>query len=165
MSEGYGAGDQIDPRTLGYGRDAHQRGQGGGTRGSAEQQESVGSLLSGIIQDLQEMVRGEVALARTELREDAMGMGRGVATIAAGALVGVTGFIFLMLGATYLLNKWVQMWIAAAIVGVVLAVIAAIFITKGRSTLRASNLKPEQTINSLKEDKEWAKQQMSSVKR
>lgn len=167
MSEGYGgAGDQVDPRTLGIGNDP-SGGQRSGNRGGrqAENQESVGSLVSGILKDLQEMVRGEIALARTEIKEDASTAGRGIAMIAAGALVGVTGFIFLMLGATYLLNKWVQMWIAAAIVGAALALIAAILVSKGRGTLSAGNLKPEQTIESLKEDKEWAKQQMNSVKR
>jgi uncharacterized membrane protein YqjE len=111
------------------------------------------------------MVRDEIRLARAELRDDAMTAGRGVAVLAAGALVGLTGFIFLMLGATYLLNKWVQMWIAAGIVGVVLAVVAAVCIYAGRNKLRESNFTPEQTIATLKEDREWAKQQTNSVRR
>lgn len=158
MSEGYDTGSQADPRSVGFGRDS-------GQRGGADNQESVGSLISGLLQDLQELVRGEVQLARTEIREDAMTAGRALGSIAAGAFVGVTGFIFLMLGVTYLINKELEMWLSAAIVGAVLAIIAAVMISAGRKKLSASNLKPEQTIETLKEDREWAKQQMSSVKR
>lgn len=167
MSEGYDIGGSADPRSAGYGRDdafsSRNRPSGGG--GAPDNQESVGTLISGLLQDLQELVRGEVRLARTELRDDAMAAGRGVATIAAGALIGLTSFIFLMLGVTYLLNKAVQMWLAAGIVGAVLAGIAAICVSAGRQRLRASNFTPEQTIDTLKEDREWAKQQISSVKK
>jgi len=133
--------------------------------GGSDSSESVGSLISGLIGDLQELVRGEIALAKTELREDATAAGRGLGMIAAGALVGLTGFMFLMLGVTYLLNKSLEMWLSAAIVGAVLAVLAAIFVSSGRGKLSATSLKPEQTIDSLKEDTTWAKQQINSVKK
>jgi uncharacterized membrane protein YqjE len=165
MTEGYDTGGHADPTRAGYGRDRIDNRQANDARPRGTDGESVGSLISGLIQDLQEMVRDEIRLARAELRDDAMTAGRGVAVLAAGALVGLTGFIFLMLGATYLLNKWVQMWIAAGIVGVVLAVVAAVCIYAGRNKLRESNFTPEQTIATLKEDREWAKQQTNSVRR
>jgi hypothetical protein len=87
MTEGYGAGDRIDPRTLGYGHETFGQREAGGQRGQPGQPESIGTLISGLLKDLQDMVRGEVALARTEIRDDAMSAGRGVAMIAAGALV------------------------------------------------------------------------------
>jgi len=167
MSEGYDTGGAADPRSAGYGRDnafnSRNRPAGGG--GAPGEQESVGTLISGLIQDLQELVRAEIRLVRTELRDDAMVAGRGVAVIAGGALIGLTGFIFLMLGVTYLLDKVMPLWLAAAIVGAVLAVIAAICVSVGRNRLKAGNFTPEQTIDTLKEDREWAKQQTSSVKR
>jgi hypothetical protein len=148
-----------DSTAGGYGRDRRYSDAG------PDQQEGIGSLISGLITDLQELVRGEIALAKTELREDAMSAGRGIGMIAAGAIVGLTGFIFLMLGVTYLLNKSLEMWLSAGIVGAALALIAALVISNGRGKLSASNLKPEQTIESLKEDRTWAKQQMNSVKK
>src|SRR5215211_1235830 len=166
MSEGYDIGAQAGPTAAGFGRTSgHTDRVRDIGRSGANDQESVGSLLSGLIQDLQELVRGEFKLAKTELREDVSVAGRGLGSIAAGALVGVTGFIFLMLGVTYLLNKELEMWLSAAIVGAVLAIIAAVLVSVGRKKLSASNFKPEQTIETLKEDREWAKQQMSSVKR
>jgi uncharacterized membrane protein YqjE len=118
-----------------------------------------------VIEDLQAIVRGEVQLAKAEIREDASRIGSGAAMIAVGALVGLVGFIFLMLGVTYLLNKSIEMWLAAGIVGLVLLAIAAAVALSGRSRVRAANLTPVQTIDSLKENKEWASRQMKSVRK
>ncbi|MFL5762225.1 MAG: phage holin family protein [Thermomicrobiales bacterium] len=134
------------------------------TPGSTDSQESIGSLISGLLRDLQDMVRGEISLARAEVRDDLSTASKGLTSLAAAALVGVTGFIFLMLGVTYLLNQYWRMWIAAGAVGLALLVIAAIAAAIGKSKLSATSLKPAQTIDSLKEDREWAKQQVSSVK-
>lgn len=131
-------------------------------RGGAD---SLGSIVSGIVEDLQHIVRGEVQLAKTELKEEAGQMGKGAGLAGAGALIGLVGFIFLMLGVTYLLNTWMRMWLAAGLVGVVLLIIAAILASSGKSKIQDANLKPEQTIDSLKEDQEWASRQMKSVKK
>jgi uncharacterized membrane protein YqjE len=131
---------------------------------STDSQESIGSLISGLLRDLQELVRGEITLARAEVRDDLATASKGLASLAGAALVGVTGFIFLMLGVTYLLNQYMRMWIAAGAVGIALLVIAAIVAAIGKAKLSATNLKPDETIDSLKEDREWAKQQVSSVK-
>jgi uncharacterized membrane protein YqjE len=127
--------------------------------------EGLGTMIGGIIGDLQEIVRGEVQLAKTELKEDASTIGRGAGFLAGAALIGLVGFIFLMLALTYLLDEWVDRWIAAGIVAVALLLIAAILAQSGRSQIKAANLKPEQTIETLKEDKEWASRQINSVKR
>jgi hypothetical protein len=144
-----------------------QRNPGGGAAPSSDSTppQGVGSLVSGVIEDLQSLVRSEVQLAKTELKEDAQQIGSGAAMIAAGALVGLVGFIFLMLGVTYLLNKSIEMWLAAGIVGLVLVVIAAIVAMSGKGKLSAANLKPQQTIDSIKENKEWASRQIKSVKK
>jgi len=128
--------------------------------------EGLGSLISGTIKDLQELVRAEVQLAKTELKDDAAAAGRAFAVIAAGAMVGLVGFIVLMFALAYLLYEWVrELWLATGIVGLALAVVAAVLAQSGRSKLSAANLKPERTIETLKEDQAWAKQQINSVKR
>lgn len=128
-----------------------------------DQAESLGTLVTGIVADLQDIVRGEVQLAKTELQEDASALGKGAAAIAVGALVALVGFIFLMLGVTYLLNKSLEMWLAAGIVGVVLLVIGIIAALVGKNQLSAASLTPKKTIESLKEDQEWASRQINSV--
>ena len=127
--------------------------------------EGLGTLISGVIKDLQDLLRGEIKLAKAELKEEAASAGKGIGYIAAGAFVGLVGFIVLMLAVTWLLDKWVQQWLAAGIVAVALLLVAAILAQIGRSTLRSASFKPEQTIETLKEDQAWAKQQINSVKR
>jgi hypothetical protein len=130
-----------------------------------EPAEGIGPLLGDLLRDLQSLVRGEMALARAEIREDLTQAGRGVASLAIAAIVGLTGFIFLMLGATYVLNLWMRMWLAAAIVGVVLVAVGGALAMSAKKTLSAQNLKPDRTIDSMKEDQEWAKRQINSVTR
>jgi hypothetical protein len=144
----------TDPRSARFGA-GDQRGQ--------STSEGIGLLFADLLKDLQRLVRGEVALARAEIQEDAGRIGRGVASMAVAAIIGLTGFIFLMLGATYVLNLWVRMWIAAAIVGVVLLLIGAILAMNAKSKLSAGGLAPDQTIDSVKETQEWAKQQINSA--
>ena len=79
--------------------------------------------------------------------------------------IGLVGFIFLMLALTYFLNRWLAEWLSALLVGAVLVGIAAILFFNGRDKLSAASLTPDQTIATLKEDQEWAKQQINSVKR
>jgi uncharacterized membrane protein YqjE len=137
---------------------------GAGTDGDAGPQ-GLGTLVSGIIEDLQGVIRGEVRLAKAEAREDISAMGKGAASIALGAMLALVGFIFLMLGVTYLLNKSLEMWVSAGIVGVALLLVGGIAAMVGKNRLSAANLKPTETIASLKEDKEWTSQQIKSVKK
>jgi len=127
--------------------------------------QGLGDTVSGIVEDLQNIVRGEVQLAKTELKEDASQMGKALGMIAAAAFLGLTGFIFLMLGLTYLINKSLEMWISAGLVGLGLAIIAAMLGMAGKSQMQQANFKPEQTIESVKEDREWASRQMKSVRK
>lgn len=140
-----------------------------GTRDTADGRagggESLGDTVTGIIQDLQEIVRGEVQLAKTELKEDASTLGKALGMIGAAVFLGLVGFIFLMLGVTYLLNKSLEMWLAAGIVGVVLLIIGAIVGMVGKNQMQQAKLVPDQTIESVKEDKEWASRQINSVRK
>jgi uncharacterized membrane protein YqjE len=134
--------------------------QGDPTRPASD---GIGTLVSDLLADLQGIVRGEVALAKAELKEDAGVIGKAAGSLVAGALVALVGFIFLMLGVTYLLNKSLEMWIAAGIVGLALLIIGAILVMSGKNKLSAASLKPTRTIDSIKEDQEWASQQIKSV--
>jgi VIT1/CCC1 family predicted Fe2+/Mn2+ transporter len=106
-----------------------------------------------------------VRLAKTEVREEVSAMGKGAASIAAGALIALVGFIFLMLGVTYLLNKSLEMWLSAGIVGVALLAIGGILALAGKNRIADASLTPTETIDSLKEDQQWANQQIKSVRK
>lgn len=125
--------------------------------------ESLGDTVTGIIQDVQNIIRGEVELAKTEVKEDVGKLGKAAGMIGAAAFLALVGFIFLMLGVTYLLNKSLEMWISAGIVGLALLIIGAILGVVGKNQMQEANMVPDKTIDSLKEDKEWASRQINSV--
>lgn len=135
-----------------------------GTAGQSNP-EGLGSLMSGIIEDLQGIVRGEVLLAKTEIKEDVSVLGKAAGALVAGGLVAFVGFIFLMLSVTYLLDKWLELWIAAGIVAIALLLIGGILVMSGKKAMSAASLKPTETLDSLKEDQEWANRQIKSVKK
>lgn len=126
--------------------------------------ESIGSLLSGLIGDLQNLIRGEVDLARTEVREEVGAAMRGAMMLAVAAMVALTALIVLMFGLATYIEKWVNEWQALGIVGLGLVIIAALAGMLGKRRLSSSAIKPDRTIASLKEDKQWASQQVKSVR-
>ena len=130
----------------------------------ATEQESIGELLSGLVGDLQQLIRGEVALAKTEIREEAGEAARGAQMLGVAAMVGLVGSIVLMLGVAVYLERWLDEWQALALVGVILLVIAAAAGITGKNRLSARAITRERTVASLKEDKQWASQQVKSVK-
>ena len=132
---------------------------------SADTSNTLGDTVTGIIEDVQNIVRGEVQLAKTEIKEDVGKLGKALGMIGAAAFLALVGFIFLMLGVTYLLNKSLEMWISAGIVGLALLIIGAIIGVIGKNQMQDANMVPDKTIDSLKEDKEWASHQISSVKK
>ncbi len=144
-------------------KEAANTGSSTGPR-TGHENESVSELIGGMVSDVQGLVRGEIQLARTELSESASGAARGIGMLAAGALLGLIGFVFLMYMVMELLDHTMPRWAAALIVALGLVVIAVILALVGKSQLSADKLKPTETIDSLQEDKEWAQQQANSVK-
>ena len=117
--------------------------------------ESVGSLLSNVTSDLSTLMRQELELAKTELKQEAKDAGK------AGAMfggAGVAGWMVLLFGSAALmwgLGNVMDMGWAALIVTGIWLVIAVVLFVAGRSRARQVNPVPEQTVQSLKEDKEW----------
>ena len=131
---------------------------------SSADSQSIGTLLSGLIGDLQQLIRGEINLAKTEVREELGVMAKAAQLLGAALVFALVGLTIFMLGVAVYLEKWLDRWQALGLDGLILLVIAAIAGMAGKSRLQASNIAPERTIESLKEDKAWASQQVKSVK-
>jgi hypothetical protein len=118
-------------------------------------EESVGGLLSDVAGDLSTLMRQELALARAEIREDAINAGKASAMLGgsgfAGWMVALFGSVALMWGLGEVMHLG---WSALIVMAVWLVVGLALFVA-GRNRLRRVNAVPEQTVQSLKEDKEW----------
>jgi len=125
----------------------------------------IGDLVAGIIRDLQDIVRGEIRLAKAELKADATAAARGAGFLVGGAVVGLVGFLILMLAVAYLIAVWLPLWAATGIVALALLALAPGLAVLGKRRLSSASLTPEQTIESLREDEAWASRQISSVKK
>ncbi|PWC44778.1 phage holin family protein [Azospirillum sp. TSO22-1] len=122
---------------------------------------SLAGLFADLARDLTGLVRTELELAKAELGEKAGQAAGGVAFIAAGGFVAFAGLLVLLACAVLALSLVVQPWLAALIVGAVVVGIGAALMLMGRSRLRPENLQPNRTLHTLRDDKDWARSQLS----
>ena len=122
---------------------------------------SLGELFASLARDTSELVRKEVDLAKTEMTQKATEAGKDVGYIAAGGAVAYVGLIVLAFALVYLLaDLFLPLWASALIVGLVIAGIGYFLVQRGLTALKRTNLTPRETVQSLKEDKEWIKDQV-----
>ena len=119
---------------------------------------SIGELLGQLANNSAALVRDEISLARQEMSEKIKFFRSGVVTVAIGAVVGLIAVVTLTAAAVIGLAHLMDAGYAALIVGGVLAIIGGIIAFNGINRLKRTSLKPEQTIETLEEDKEWLKE-------
>jgi uncharacterized membrane protein YqjE len=116
---------------------------------------NTSELLSEIMNNVGEIVRGEVQLAKAEMKEEASKAARAGAMAGAGAVLAWFGFGFFLLTIMYGLTGFLPVWGAALAVAVVLLGGAAILLTMGRNRMRQIHPKPDRAISHTREDVEW----------
>jgi uncharacterized membrane protein YqjE len=121
---------------------------------------SVTEVLQDIVANVQEIVRSEFKLARTEIGEQATRAAKSSAPLGSGIVLGLYALGFILLAIVYALEMVVAAWLAALIVGAAVAVVAAILVSVGRKRLEQVKM-PERTMASVKENVQWAKNQIS----
>jgi hypothetical protein len=126
----------------------------------------IGELVRDLTSQTSTLVRQEIALAQAELTQKAKIAGAG-----AGMLAGAAVAALLMLGALtatliVVLDEWLPLWLAALIVTLLWGVAAAVMAKSGQAAIkRATPVVPEQTVETVKEDIEWAKHPSRSAQR
>jgi len=129
--------------------------------GQAMGEPSLGQLFGDLARDVQTLFKQELALAKTETTQSVKRAGMDIAKIIAGALVLYTGVIFLLAAAVFGLRELDLPWsLSALIVGAVVALIGVFLVLRAKSDLTSGSLAPTETIESLKQDGEWAKGQV-----
>jgi hypothetical protein len=126
---------------------------------------SIGELLRELAGGSAHLVKQEARLARLEITELLRALGSGTAKIAIGGVLVVIGAIALITGLVLLAgDQWLRdrYWLAALIVTVIFAAIALYMARRGSTLLTAKQLVPADTVATLKEDKEWLRQQLTS---
>jgi xanthine/uracil permease len=123
---------------------------------------SIGELFADLTRQMSTLLRQEVQLAKVEMTEKASKAGRDVGSLAVGGAVAYAGFLAILAGLVILLAEIVPWWLSAMIVGLAVIVIGYVLIQRGLSSLKQEDLAPRQTIESLREDAEFAKEKVSS---
>ena len=106
----------------------------------------------------------ELELAKAEMTQKGKQAGLGAGLLGGGGIAGLMALIALTLTLIFLLDTFMKTWIAALIVTVLWAAIAGALALKGKNELKDVNPAPEQTIETVKEDVEWAKTQKPSAR-
>ena len=117
---------------------------------------TMGEIMRDILAHAQDIIRSEIRLAKSEIRQEGAKAIQGAMIGAVGATVGLFGFGFLLLACVYALSLLMPNWAAALIVGFVLVVIAGICLALGRERWQDVH-KPDRTIGEMKENAQWLK--------
>ena len=126
--------------------------------GERTDQRSLGELIAELSRETATLVRRELDLARTELTKTATRQLRHVAKIAVGGALAYAGLLLLLAAAAYgLYAAGAAPWLAALIVGIIVAVVGGLLVKGGVSALQKADFTPVQTVDSLKETARWAK--------
>jgi hypothetical protein len=121
---------------------------------------SIGQLFAELAGDTSTLVRQEVTLAKAELTRHAARVGKQVGLLAVGGALGYAALLAIVAGAIIGLAEVIPAWVSALIVGVVFAALAGWLITKALHALKQTEVVPRQTIETLKEDAQWMKDQV-----
>jgi len=118
---------------------------------------SISTVLQEIVANVQDIVRAEMRLAKTEVTEE-LGKARSAGVlIGVGAAAAIFSALFLLLAATYALSLVMPAWAAALIVAAGIGIVAAVCIGVGMKRFKTIRAAPA-TAASLKENVQWVKQ-------
>ena len=125
---------------------------------------SIGELVKELATETSTLVRQELDLAKAEMAERGKRAGKGAGMLGAGAVVGLLALGALTACLIAALDNAVATWLAALVVTVVFGAVAAVLAMTGRKQIQeAAPPVPEQAIDSVKEDVQWAKTRTRSA--
>jgi len=124
---------------------------------SAPPNRGVGQLLRDVAEDGAHLARQEVHLAKIEFAQIARDIGKGTGFAVAAAMLGLLTVQMLVFGFALLMGDALfrgRYWIAAFLLSVILGAIAFFLLKRGTALLSPRNIKPEQTLATLRRHKD-----------
>jgi drug/metabolite transporter (DMT)-like permease len=110
------------------------------------------------------LLRDEAALAKVEMSQKVSQVSSGIGALAIGGAITLAGFIVVLISASAFISQFlppeVAVWLGLLIVGGVVMIVGLIALAKGRRSLKAHNLGPTRTTESLRRDAELAKEHL-----
>ena len=132
----------------------------GASTGTADDR-SLGQIVGDLSNDLTTLVKQELELARTELKEEAAKAGKGAGMLGGAGVAGLLALILGSFALAYLLDNWMPVELAFLIVTILWAIVGAVLAARGRKELKNANPQLPETQQTLKEDAQWARAQKS----
>ncbi len=120
----------------------------------------LGELFSELSNGLTRLFKDEVELSKAEISKKALHVFKDAAFLIIGLFIGYAALLVLLASAVVGLATALPLWLSALLIGLAVCGIAFSFITKGISDLKKRSIKPEKTIQTVKEDVKWAKEQI-----
>jgi hypothetical protein len=121
----------------------------------------LGDLIKQMTGELSELFHKEIELAKVETKEEAVKVARTGGMFAGAGLAGWLALIFCSFAIAWMLDAVMPRWLAFLLVGFAYAAAAGVLFLQGRKAAKTINPVPEQTVETLKEDLQWAKVQRS----
>ena len=122
---------------------------------------SIGEIVGDISEDMSTLIKQEMDLAKSELKQEVSKIGKGAGMFGGAGLAGHFALFFLSFALAYTLDNWMPVELAALIVGQVRAAAAAVLAIRGRNEIKEANPQLPTTQQTLKEDVRWATTQKS----
>jgi uncharacterized membrane protein len=128
-----------------------------------KQERSIGELFGQLTQDMTLLVRQEVQLARTEMSEKLSRFATNLISVATGGFVAYLGGLALVAAVILAVRDLanISLALSALIVGAILAIVGWVMLQKGVKEIKRVDLAPRRTVETLKDDVQWAKEQRS----
>ncbi|MEJ7847548.1 MAG: phage holin family protein [Pyrinomonadaceae bacterium] len=126
----------------------------------AKEERSIGELFTELAGETSTLVRQEIDLARVELSQKASDIGKNVAWLSVGGVVGLVGILAVTTALILLLSKVMEPWLAAVLVGGAYLIAAGVMVMSALKAIKETDLAPRQTVETLKEDTQWLKNQI-----
>ena len=120
----------------------------------------LGDLFGDLATEMSNLLRQEVSLAKVEVTQKAKYVGRNIGYLVVGGAVAYAALLAIIAAIIMLLARVMPNWGATLIVGVVVAGIGWMLIGKAMAALQQTDLTPRETVETLKEDATWMKQQI-----
>jgi uncharacterized membrane protein YqjE len=118
----------------------------------------LGDLVGGLASDIQDLVRGEIALGRAELEQKLDRVIMATIWLLGGALLAFAGLVVVLQGVAAILSLMMPVWLALLIVGVIIVGVGAAFGKSGLAMMSLKTLTPDRTVANLQKDAQLLKE-------
>ncbi|MCL4402485.1 MAG: phage holin family protein [Acidobacteria bacterium] len=122
-------------------------------------QRSTAEIVQKIVQDFQEIVRSEIQLAKTELTERGKQAGKAAGVLGGGLVLCAFAGGLVIIAGVAAMALVMPVWLACLLMAVFLLIVGGGMAIVGQQRLKQTSIKPEKTIQSVKGDVQWLKQQ------